>query len=73
LSFEEARPVILERVQRDRRQAAEAEWHARLRSQARIDILDAALAGAQPIEIPGVVNALPGRPASPTAVARPSH
>jgi peptidyl-prolyl cis-trans isomerase C len=73
LSFEEARPLILERIQRDRRQAAEAEWHARLRSRARIEILDPALARAQPVEIPRIVNVLPGRPASPMPVARPSH
>jgi peptidyl-prolyl cis-trans isomerase C len=73
LSLEEARPAILERLRRERREAAERTWYGHLRSKARIEILDPALASAQPVEIPRVVNAVPGRPTSPTAVARPSH
>jgi len=73
LTFDEARDAIFERMRRDRRETAERTWHDRLRSAARVEILDAALARARPIDIPRSAAALPGRPASPAPVALASH
>jgi parvulin-like peptidyl-prolyl isomerase len=74
LSFEEARNTIAERVRRERRESVEREWHRRLLSGARVEILDPALARAIPIDIPRDPGAMPGTPASATAmVAASSH
>jgi parvulin-like peptidyl-prolyl isomerase len=74
LSFEEAQPVILERLRRDRRAAAEREWHDRLRVDARITILDPVLREARPVEIPKAGGPLAGMTsAGPIPVARPAR
>jgi hypothetical protein len=52
LSFEDARPIILERLRSQRREAADAAWHAELRRAATLEILDAELANATPLELP---------------------
>ena len=52
LSFEDARPIIVERLRSQRREAAEKAWHADLRRSASMEILDAALANATPLELP---------------------
>ena len=72
LSFEEARTSIVDRLRRERRDAADAAWHERLRRDARIDIVDAELARAEAAEIPQL-NLTPGRQGSAVPVATPSH
>jgi len=52
LSLNEARPLILERLQRQRREDAERRWHKALLSQARVEILDVSLKNAKPAELP---------------------
>jgi parvulin-like peptidyl-prolyl isomerase len=51
LTFDQARPIIRERLERQRREAAVKAWHASLRSAAEVDILDPALRAATPAEL----------------------
>jgi parvulin-like peptidyl-prolyl isomerase len=52
LTLDEARPIIRERMNRQRKEAAIAAWYTRLRSSAQVEILDAALRAAKPAEVP---------------------
>ena len=52
LPFEDARPIIVERLLSQRREAAEAAWHAELRRAASLEILDPELRNATPLELP---------------------
>lgn len=73
LSFDEARPLILERLTRERREAAERAWHDRLRATARIVVLDPVLASTRPAHIPRDGGPLQWETGSRTTVARPAH
>ena len=72
LTLDEARPIIVERLRRTRREAAEKTWHNQLRASASIVILDGELRAATPLEILPP-NLAPGPPAGGTPVAAPSH
>lgn len=72
LSFEEARTSIMDRLGRERRDAADTAWHERLRRGARIEILDQELARAESVEIPQL-NLSPGSQGSAVPVAASSH
>jgi peptidyl-prolyl cis-trans isomerase C len=52
LTFAEAKPIILERLARTRREDAERTWHAALRATAKITLLDPALRDATPAQLP---------------------
>jgi peptidyl-prolyl cis-trans isomerase C len=52
LTLEEARPLIVDRVQRTRRDATRKAWEDGLRGPARIEILDPVLRAATPAELP---------------------
>jgi parvulin-like peptidyl-prolyl isomerase len=52
LSFEDARPIIADRLRTQRREAAETAWTAKLRSSATIEILDPELRNVTPLELP---------------------
>jgi peptidyl-prolyl cis-trans isomerase C len=52
LSFEDARPLIVERLRSQRREAAEKAWHEDLRRSASMEILDAELRNTAPLELP---------------------
>ncbi|HSL22668.1 MAG TPA: peptidylprolyl isomerase [Vicinamibacterales bacterium] len=66
LTLDEARPLIVERLAQRRSADAERRWHAALRASARIEILDAALRDAQPLEL----GQLPTRTTGTAAAAR---
>jgi peptidyl-prolyl cis-trans isomerase C len=61
LSLEDARPIILERLRSQRREAADAAWHAELRRAATLEILDAELANATPLELPRLAAGARGK------------
>ena len=52
LTFDEAKPLIVERLARQRREQAERAWHEALLGAARISILDGALRETPPAELP---------------------
>jgi hypothetical protein len=72
LTFEEAKPLIMDRLRRQRREAADKAWHERLHLGARIEILDEDLAWAEPLEIPPL-NLSPWGRGSAAPLAAPSH
>jgi peptidyl-prolyl cis-trans isomerase C len=53
LTFDEARPAILDRMTRERREQAEAAWFSALRAGASITIVDPVLREAAPADLPG--------------------
>ena len=63
LSLEEARPIIVERVQRQRRDEATRAWHGGLLSAARVEIRDPVLRATRPASpaIPGYATPTPNR------------
>jgi parvulin-like peptidyl-prolyl isomerase len=52
LTLDQARPIIAERLTRERRDASVRAWKARLLSSARVDIRDAELARTRPARLP---------------------
>jgi len=54
LTIEEARPLIVDRVQRARRDATRREWEDGLRASAEVEILDPVLRDATPAELPAL-------------------
>jgi len=69
LTLDEARPLIIERVQRARRDATRQAWEEGLRASARIEILDPVLREASPTKLPTVK----GAPAASVGAARASR
>jgi parvulin-like peptidyl-prolyl isomerase len=62
LTLAEARPLIAERLQRQRREEAERRWHAALRARARIEILDPVLSQSKPADLPAPALRFASRP-----------
>jgi parvulin-like peptidyl-prolyl isomerase len=71
LTLDEARPIIRERLTRQRHEAATKAWHTALLSSARIEVLDPALKDAKPAVLASVDAGTP--PAGGTAPERSSH
>ncbi len=53
LTLDEARPIIASGLERQRRERALRDWHARLLAGARVEIRDPALRAARPADLPG--------------------
>ncbi len=67
LSLEEARPIVAEGLERQRREEGLRAWHARLLAAARIDIRDPVLRDARAAELPADMTSLGGLSRSRTA------
>lgn len=72
LALDEARPLIVDRLQRARRDATRQAWEDGLRKPVRVEILDAGLREATPAEVPRFEGAA-GRPPLAAPATQPSH
>lgn len=72
LTLDEARPAIVDRLQRARRDATRQAWEDELRKAARIEILDPVLRDATPAELPSIEGTA-ARPLSAIPGVQPSH
>jgi peptidyl-prolyl cis-trans isomerase C len=67
LRFEDAKPIIVDRLRTQRRETADSSWTAKLRSAATIEIVDPELGRATPLELPRLNLSV--RPGGSRAVA----
>lgn len=72
LTLDEARPAVVDRLQRSRREATRRDWEQHLRASARVEILDADLRNARPMEV-RTFESMPVVMPSRMPGAQPSH
>ena len=73
LTLDEARPLIVDRLQRTERDARRQAWEDGLRKPARIEILDQVLRDATPAELPTFEGPAGQPSAAPAPAAQPAH
>ena len=72
LCFDDARPIIVDRLRSQRRESAEAAWREELRRGASLEIVDAELKNVEPLDLPRL-NISPRRKPGGSAAPSRSH